>query len=280
MFERYLEQDPYPTLREILAPAYADLSAEDIEDLIADTLGSEVSAEDVEGWFDQTLSAVSEAAPYVTPVLSGMARGARGGSAMGPYGALGGALLGGVSGALSAARSRQRPPRPRAGGQTPAVATVSRAAGGAAAPAPGGAPGAAQLLSVLARPEVSQALMSMVLGQAGHRAIPVGDQRVPPAAFANLLSQLAAQAAVEYAFVTPQDKTFPGYLQNAEGEFVVDPAVPEQRAARLLELLNEAALAEAEFDLADESFDDSEPEEDEMTDDEFYALLAAADIDE
>jgi hypothetical protein len=109
---------------------------------------------------------------------------------------------------------------------------------------PGGSPAAGQLLQTMFRPETLQALISMLIGQAGRQNIPVGNTQVPVGAFTNLLSVLANQAAAEYnagSANTYAEQRYPRYLENYAGEAYGDPAVPEHRAEALLELFRESA---------------------------------------
>lgn len=111
--------DPFPHLRESLAPEYAELAPEQIEDLIEQTFGPEISAEQFEEIFGAIGRAARDvgravggvardvgqfaqkAAPVVGGVLPGIAQGAMAGSALGPFGMLGGAILGGAGSALA-----------------------------------------------------------------------------------------------------------------------------------------------------------------------------------
>jgi hypothetical protein len=104
----------------------------------------------------------------------------------------------------------------------------------------------------------------------------VGGTPVPPAAFANLLGVLANRAAAEYnALVTPSGEDIPRYLLDANGEFVVDPAVPEERAAALLALLEQADWEEPAYDVWEDDWVTYQEIQDalEETDEEFYDAL-------
>jgi hypothetical protein len=81
--------------------------------------------------------------------------------------------------------------------------------------------------------------MSMALGPAGRTSVPVGTASVPASAFANLLGQLGSRAFGQAEAAAEPTEALPGYLYK-EGALAVDPAAPEQRAARLLEILGEA----------------------------------------
>ncbi|QBY55460.1 hypothetical protein [Cupriavidus oxalaticus] len=122
--------DPYPHLREALAPEYAELDPEQIEALIEQTFGPGLSAEQYEEIFGAITKAASsvgravggvardvgrtataagrevgrvaqKAAPVVTSALPGIAQGALSGAALGPVGMVAGAVLGGTSSALA-----------------------------------------------------------------------------------------------------------------------------------------------------------------------------------
>jgi hypothetical protein len=165
--------------------------------------------------------------PPVAPVvetsqdLAASARaisGATTGAALGPAGAAAGALGGAALDGLAA--TPQRP----------------TAAGLASAPSPiaGGSSAAAKLLGALVCPQTLQALLSMVIGQAGAPTVGVGDLQVPVAAFANMLGALGGQAAREYDEVM--------YTEDGEGEAAyavgaADPADPLMRAETLAGML-------------------------------------------
>jgi hypothetical protein len=132
----------------------------------------------------------------------------------------------------------QQPAAVTAPGQVPAVS-----------PVPGGSPAAGQLLQTLFRPETLQALIAMLLGQAGRPSVPVGNTQVPNGGFANLLSVLANQAAAETAANVSHgysSATIPRYMENYAGETYGDPAIPEHRAAALLQLLQESDIEQDE----------------------------------
>ena len=112
---------------------------------------------------------------------------------------------------------------------------------------------AAQLLQLLTRPELLQALLQMVLGTVGSPTVPVaaapaqagapsaGSTAIPVSALTNLLSTLATQTSeaynAEHAF-TPSAGSF-HYGASPWGSSV-DLASPESRAAALMSLLRES----------------------------------------
>lgn len=242
----------YPHLREALDDRFASLPPEEIEQLVAEVFGPRVEAEDVEnvfasigralGGLGSTIgNVVSQAAPYVARALPGAATGAATGAALGPLGALGGALIGGLGSLLGGPGGAPAGPAPPAAAPAPAPArpAVSPVAAITSGPAAG------QLLSAIARPETLQALMAMLMGQAGRPTVPVGPQGTPVGlgAFTNLLGVLANQASAELrTLVGDSDEGVPRYLmEHAE----LDPAVPEHQAAALYTLFREADRAEA-----------------------------------
>jgi hypothetical protein len=274
----------YPHLRAVLDPSFGEMSDAELEDAFAVTFGelsTPAGYEEFLGGFGRALSSAARdvgqfaqrAAPVAATALQGAGQGAAAGSMLGPYGAIGGAILGGTSAALSrhgtgAAR--------RVGHATSGVvgtASSLTGRGGAVAGLQGtrsgvaggrGAGAAAQLLSLLQQPEVHQALQQLAGGRNG--AVSVADSRLtaPASAFAGLLGALAREAEAQ-GF--DGDEHLPSYLLDAEGALLVDPADPDQRAARLLQLLV-AGEQEEGFDDADaagfdeaeeyESFDDAD----------------------
>jgi hypothetical protein len=228
----------YPELREVLAPQYRKLPAEDIEALLE---GVNLSAVDFENYLEFWGDIGKAISQYAPSVLSGAVQGASSGAALGPYGMLGGAILGGVGGGLSKGMGQtQAPPSPQMPssgmppGQTPQMPMQQM-------PIPGNAPAAGTLLQILSRPEVIQALTSMLLGQLGRSNVPVGSKPVPVGAFPNLVGTLANQAQAEYhAANISTHEGLPEYLRDYAGEAIGDPAVAEHRAQALYELLQEA----------------------------------------
>jgi hypothetical protein len=105
----------YRLVRQNLAPEFAELSDEQIDELVGQFYGEGFTGEDLEGFFDNIgrgLSSVAgavgnfaqKAAPVVMNTLPGIAQGAMAGSALGPFGMLAGAIAGGAGSALSQAK--------------------------------------------------------------------------------------------------------------------------------------------------------------------------------
>ncbi|MEA2603865.1 MAG: hypothetical protein QOF89_4857 [Acidobacteriota bacterium] len=281
---RYYQSDPYPELRELLAPEYAELPPERLEAVLGHALGGG-SVEDMESFwssvkdFGRAAGGVLQTALPVVTTVAGTALGGPVGAAIG--GAAGQALSGALGGALSGPnRGRgQRVLSGLAGGALQGVSGIlgggATGAQGRALPGPfgaiagavapalgglagGGSPAAAQLARTITRPETLQALLSMVMGGAGRRQVPVAGAPVPVSAFANLLGQLASQASAEYhQTIAGESAGTPMYLLDGAGEFIGDPADPASRAEVLLRRFAEADALEA-AEAYDEAWDESD----------------------
>jgi hypothetical protein len=102
--------------------------------------------------------------------------------------------------------------------------------------------------------------MSMALGSAGRKDVSVGGNSVPASAIANLVGSLSSKAFVKAEAETEPSEDLPGYLYS-NGKLAVDPAVPSERAARLLEMFGEVAMrpprmVRPAFTEADEYYDE------------------------
>lgn len=276
----YLEDDPYPLLRESLAPELRRLPAEDIEHLFEQVgLSAEEMEEGIWGSIGNAFRTAGRAVARAAPTLLPVAGTALGTVVGGPVGAAVGGSLGRLAGgAIGAATApRRRPaPGPQRPGRRPAPA---------ARPS-GASPAAAQLLQVLNRPEVLRALQSMALGRSGTSNVTVGSTPVPVGAIANLIGTLANSASSEHhVLVAGEEGGVPVYLLDADGEAVVDLASAEERAQRLLELMDQALLADAaeiayaDYAMLDEEDDyeedDLDEEEDDLDEEDLWDLLDA-----
>jgi hypothetical protein len=164
-------------------------------------------------------------------------------------GPIGGALAGSVSQrAVQAIAGRApQPAAPAAPAPAPAAAPpVSVASGPAAAatPAPGanGSQAAAQLLYLAQNPAFLSSLVALALGSKGQSTVPVGTggQQAPLGAFMTLASSLAGKAAEDAdTLLGGGESLSESYLRDETGCFTCDPAVPAQRAAALLRLLQQ-----------------------------------------
>jgi hypothetical protein len=222
-------------LRQYLRPDVADMPAEDLEQIVDSSI-SEMPAGIAEDFMKTLNSLVSAAGPTLQRATPGIAQGAlTGASVGGPWGALIGAGAGLASSALGA---QARPPKRAA--PAPAV-TVPPSATGPAAPAlPTGQAAAATVLGLLQNPTVQQALTSQALGADGKQQVPTASgANLPRGAINSLLTQLLANATeglVESESISEQS-----YLQGESGEYLIDPASPEQQAAVVLSHLQSGA---------------------------------------
>lgn len=242
-WEEFPEALYFDVIRQVLSPEYQDLSDVEMEDFLQEVLGS-MSPEEVEGFW----STVRNLAGNVLPIAGQVVGTAVGG----PVGAAIGRGVGQLAGqALSRPTTRPRPTpaRPPVGGPPAGAAAQRPAAAPAASPSTavpaGGSSATAQLMALLQNP----ALLQSILGQ----IIPGGRSSTPPAqesspapfgAYMNALSTLAIEAAMEANRWGAGQET-PAYLLDAEGNFLCDPAVPEERARVLLEQLRQDYFVEA-----------------------------------
>lgn len=225
----------YPRIRAVLGPEYRRRSDSQIEALVAEAEMDPESLESFLGTLGKIGQAVARAAPAVLPV-AGAALGTVIG---GPAGTAVGGALGNMAGQAvgrATARGGAAAPHPQQGARPQAAAGLGS----------GGSPAAAQLLQIIQRPEIQRALMAMVMGQPGRRSFPIAGAQVPTAALAGLVGTLANQAVAEYSAAVPPPAGGAAYLYDYAGEAMGDPALPEARAARLLELLHEADVEQDE----------------------------------
>lgn len=265
----------YPLLRASLAPEYANLPPDRLNELVRSIYGPEASAEDVEGLFDDIGRGfknaargvgqfAQRAAPVVMRALPSVATGAASGAAFGPWGALIGAGAGLAGGLLS--QSNNRTARQvggaihgagslvssirggGAGGAAGSLASIAsgalggtqagqRALGGLQAARGGGGGASNMLAGLLARPELAQSLFSSLLGGAGRQNVAVGGQQVPVSQMLSALSNVAGRAAHEAAEAEGAGENTPEYAELAAEAFGIDPEDAEGRTDALLTLL-------------------------------------------
>ena len=239
-------------LRSCVRPEYAGIPSEDLEQIVDASLDELPS--DVAENFLQTLGSLGKAvAPTLQRIAPGVAQGALSGATVGgPWGALIGAGAGLASGVLG---GQAKPPRPAP--HAPAVSIPPSAptpSDPSAAPAlPTGQGAAATLLGLFQNPTIQQALLSQVLGLSGAQQVSTASGTpVPRAAVNSLLTQLLANATESL----PESESIAeqSYLQGDAGEYLIDPASPEQQAAHVLSRVTRSLPAVLPFD-AVESLD-------------------------
>ena len=195
------------------------------------------------GIAEDFLKAIGSLGKAVGPTLQraapGIAQGAvTGASVGGPLGA----FIGAGAGLASTLGSKGRPPAPAA----PATAAPAPppATGLPATPAPPALPtgqaAAATLVGLLEHPIVKSLLASQALGADGRQQLPTASgASLPRGAINGLLAQLLANATEgldESESISEQS-----YLQGESGEYLIDPASPEQQAAVVLSHLQSGA---------------------------------------
>jgi hypothetical protein len=252
----YISETDYPAVRRVMGPDRERMSDEELEDMLEHAFPESEPGE-VESFMKSIQKFARQAAPIVQRVAPSIAKGAMSGAAVGgPWGALIGGLGGGAGTLLSGGLKPPAPGRGPAPAPAPRPMAAPAPAMGPAAVAGAGAsgPAAAQLLTLLSRPETMQALLAILMGQAGRTSIPLGERHVPATAFADALSELASEAAGSAGTS--------GYWFDPQGEPRCDLANPRSRAALLWRDMAEAAEAdpagwseEAEVEEEEESYE-------------------------
>jgi hypothetical protein len=221
-------------LRQCVRPELAAMPTKDLEQIVNASM-SGLPREAAEDFLDSLRSLGKAVAPTLERAAPGIAQGATtGGSMGGPWGA----LIGAGAGLASSSLSTGKPAQPTA--PTPAAGTPPSAATPPVAPGlPTGQAAAATLVNLLQNPTVQQALMSQVLGAYGRQEVPTSSgASLPRAAVNNLLTQLLAHASE--ALPESESISEQTYLQGKDGEYLIDPASPEQQAALALSCVQSA----------------------------------------
>lgn len=241
------------------------------------------SARDIGGALSGLTSIAGQFSPLgrvgasIGPAVSGLSGTGGKGAAGAAAGALGGLLGGGAGGgplggalgpaainALSGFAGRSGAGAGIAGALGSLLGGGGAAVGGSPLTALtslfGGNTAAGQLLSLLDRPEAKAALAALKLPEVGRKTIPVGSAQtpLPVTALPNLIRHLSEQIVAEAAALADGAESEPRYMMDAEGEWVGDPALERDRAARAWDLLNAAQaerLAEALLVAERESID-------------------------
>lgn len=233
-------------LRQCVRPELAVMPAEDLEQIVESAV-SAVPQGIAEGFMKQLGSLGKAAVPTLQRAAPGMAQGAATGASVGgPWGA----LIGAGAGLASSTLSSQKPARPAASAPAVSPSATRTPETPAAAALPTGQPAAATLVGLLQNPAVRQALLSQVLGSSGSQQVPTATgASLPRGAINSLLMQLLANASEglpESDLISEQT-----YLQGESGEYLIDPASPEQQAALVLSHLESARPARLQSDAGD-----------------------------
>ena len=261
-----------PQLEAMIESSFPDSSAQDVENFMSS----------IQKFARQAAPVVQQLAPVAAKgAMSGATVGGPWGAAIGGLGAVAGSLISG--GAKRPARGRAPVPSAQPLQMAPApVAAPPAAPGGGALAGAGVVAGAgvnsaaaAQLITLLSRPETMQALLALLLGQAGRTSIPVGEHQIPATAFADALSELASEAG--------GSARTSGYWFDQHGEPRCDLANARSRAGLVWNDVAEAAeAAEAEESESESEGESMEFEEAFDADalDSFEAALAGEHFDD
>jgi hypothetical protein len=230
-------------LRQCVRPELAGMPAEDLEQIVESSV-SAVPYGIAEDFMKQLGSLGKAAGPMLQRAAPGMAQGAATGASVGgPWGA----LIGAGAGLASSALKTGKPAQLAASAPTVSPSATRTPETPAASALPTGQPAAATLVGLLQNPAVRQALLSQVLGSSGSQQIPTATgTSLPRGAINSLLMQLLANASEglpESDSISEQT-----YLQGESGEYLVDPASPEQQAALVLSHLESARAARLQTD--------------------------------
>jgi hypothetical protein len=249
----------YPAVRRVMGEHRHRLDDDALESVLEELFPDSDPA-DVESFMGTIQRFGKEVAPIAQRALPGAVQGAMTGSSMGLYGALAGAALGATGAALSAPQGPsmlvapatptapvQPPATPVQSPPTPAQPPAPTPVQSPPTPAqpPASTPGlpmtpqaaASALLEILTNRATFEALLAVLMEAAGRSTVKVGDKDVPPAAFANAISEFAAIAAESD---TGAEATT-DYLYGDSGWPRGDLASPLERAEILLSDVREAA---------------------------------------
>lgn len=244
-------------LREVLHEDYAAASNEQLQEVLESILSTMTPAEGFS--FKKALRAIkrggrrlirSKAVGKIAGKALPFVGGAVGTLIGGPVGTALGTKLGQVAGKAVAGASKGRPRRRgrrgrRRRGLAPAIGRVLGNRGAAALRGvTSGSPAALQLLRLTQNKNVLKGLMSLAAGTNGRSAIKLGGASVPLGGILNTLKSLTEQAAAEADALMYEQAADHSYLQDEEGEYIVDPSEAEERAEAVVELLNEEEEAD------------------------------------
>jgi len=208
---RNFTNSSYRTMQLGLAPELRGLRDHEIEAFVEEQF-SGLTAEEVENFAKSLRSFGQAAAPIAQRALPGVISGATTGAVAGPWGAVIGGVVGGTASLLATGNQQGQaaparplaprpqpsappatPPRPAATPRPHATPRPNvRPSTTRAGSSPQTAAAAAQLISLLARPEVQRALMALLMGNAGRRTVRVGGQNVPIEMMADELASATA----------------------------------------------------------------------------------------
>lgn len=219
-------------LRDVLHEDYHYATPEEMEVALIDMLESMTPAEGFN--FGKILSQIGKAGKKVlrNPIAAKIAKtalpiaGSTIGTFFGPLGTMAGGKLGQIAGQAFSS----------GGKRSPALTKVAQTS------VSGGSAAAGQLLQLTQNPDMLKSLLSLALGSNGKKSISIGKggPSVNVGSFANLLSTLSNQVAADAEQLLSESNELHSYLLDSEGNYLYDPANPEERARALYEVLSEA----------------------------------------
>jgi hypothetical protein len=220
-------------IRRALGPGYMDLTDSQIIRLVNSNL-ARMSPEEIEGFWDTVKNVgkkvggfAKQAAPVILPIA---------GTALGAY--LGSPQIGAMVGQAGAQLVSGSKKQPKTAVPPPPV--------GAPVPS-GGSSAVNQLMALVRNPTFLQTLVGQSIGGTGQQNVSRSSQapmtQIPFGALMSALGSLANTAAIEAANLLEEDEEVTGYLRDEYGNFTCDPANPDERAQRVLQLIREDYLS-------------------------------------
>ena len=231
-------------IRQFVRPELSDMPAEELEQVVEQSLAG-LPSDTTEDFLSMLGSVAKAVAPTLQRAAPAIIQGAASGATVGgPWGALIGAGAGLASSALRKPNGAPAPAAPSPAAMPPTAAATAAATAVPAAPAaaalPTGQDAAGAILSILGNETFRKSLLSQVLGSTGAEQVRTATgTSLPRAAINNLLAQLftnATEGLPEAESISEQS-----YLLGESGEYLVDPASPEQQAALVLSHLQAPA---------------------------------------
>lgn len=223
-------------LREVMHEGYKDATPEEMQEALFNVLGKMTPAESIN--FGKVLRQIGQAGKKILddPTVAQIAQ-----AVLPAAGATVGTVAGGpigtaVGGTLGQAAVQA----------FPGARTTNTPAAAAAPPSPtspqSGSAAAEQLLQLTQNPDVLKSLSSLALGSLGNMNVKLGNdgQLVPVGGIMNLIGTLAGKAAADADELLRGSEFSPSYMLDEEGQFLGDPATPEDRAQALYHALSEA----------------------------------------
>lgn len=222
-------------LREVLHEDYQDATPEEMQEALFNILGTMTPAEGLN--FGKILSQIRRAGKKVLddPTVGQIAQ-----VVLPVAGATVGTLAGGPAGTAIGGKLGQAAGQAFSKGSQPTSAAPTAPVSPSSPQ--GGSAAAEQLLQLTQNPDVLKSLSSLALGSLGNMNVKLGNggPSVPVGGVMNLIGTLAGKAAADADELLQESEHSLSYLLDEDGQFLGDPAVPEDRAHALYNALSEA----------------------------------------